>query len=143
MNYASETKEHSSELSPFQYLSLTDRYVMYSRPTTLFWKTSILHILLQRNSYSILSLLWYYNIYIKCPSYTGIQCIDFHHKINLNSKHARLWVSKVHRAFIKIKQTTTPIIIFWAGLPCLHACIAVFSSARYTGYALAVVMLLL
>ena len=25
--YASETKEHSSELSPFQYLLLTDRYV--------------------------------------------------------------------------------------------------------------------
>ena len=54
-------------------------------------------------------------------SYIEIQCIDFHHETNLNSKHARLWVSMVHRAFIEINQTTNQIHLL--GRAAMPACL--------------------
>ena len=68
-------------------------------------------------------------------SYIEIQCIDFHHETNLNSKHARLWVSMVHRAFIEINQTTNQIhLLGRAAMPaCLYRSF-LFYTTRYTGY---------
>ena len=86
-------------------------------------KTSILHILLQRNSYSILSLLWYdITIFILNVHHTlKSNALIFIKKINLNSKYARLWVSMVHRAFIEINQTTNQIHLL--GRAAMPACL--------------------